>query len=881
MTPRRRVAGRYPNRLITPQVEKALPAMLAQSAGGQIRTGQDALSYVRNQAMRGQWATPLPRDEYPYEFGPNVPLNPAPLDPPGRTGRAEPRLYEYPVSWNLPGQDLRLVPWRTLREAGNHPLIRAAITVRKQEVAGLEWDWTISKRAVDEALREDPTASRLDIEAKMRERLRPDIQRARDAWKVPDKGNGLTFAEWTSQFLEEHLVLDALPIYPRLTLGGEWYSFEVVDGATIKPLLDHRGGRPLPPQPAYQQIIHGFPRGEFTADTSDVDGRPMIADAYRSDQMIYIRREQRVASPYGLSPVERCLVDLDLWMKRQSWLRDEYDEGTMPAGWFLNKQAEVLPGSEIWSPSQMAEFETAFNDTHAGQTAMRFRYRMLPPGIEPADADGNDLAEKFKPEFDLHLMKLVLMHFDVTTHEMGFPEQFGLGGAGHAEGQDRLNNRRGRMPTLRWLAGVFTDISRAHLGTPAELEFTWVDLENEGADTDDNQPTDLDQLAAGVMTVNEVRDGRGQPRFSFAEADKPFIATATGGLTFIEGAEKRQEEEKQQAAEQAQAQLDAVAERGAAAAKPADKAEPAKKAEAKAYRAWARKPSLRPFVLKSIGADDLDTYGIDATRVTFGGDGLGKASWPSWAWTRDEQVAAYWTPRIVKAVCDVVDPDEVAAAWLELETTKALGERFRRAAQWLAGRFNLTRPLTEVIEGVHADGYTVGDEAAAQVLGETPTGTDWDSWTPGHPRAAAQVVGPSGFGDELRALLADTGITINSVAQGRFDDMAKILADGIEAGDNARTIAKALKSTLHDPSWAEVIAVTETARAVSRAALERYSKAGIDSVIWQIAPDESVCARCEANAAQGPIPTGGRFASGDRHPPGHPRCRCALGAHLD
>ena len=272
--------------------------MLAQNAGGQIRTGADALNFVRNQAtMRGQWAVGLPRDEYPYEFGPNVPLLPAPLDPPGRTGRAEPRLYEYPVSWNLPGQDLRLVPWRTLREAGNHPLIRAAITVRKQEVAGLEWDWTISKRAVDEALREDPTASRLDVEASMRERLRPAIQRAREAWRVPDKGNGLTFAEWTSQFLEEHLVLDALPIYPRKTLAGDWFSFEVVDGATIKPLLDHRGGRPLPPQPAYQQIIHGFPRGEFTADSSDTDGQLIIPDAYRADQMIYIRREQRVAIP--------------------------------------------------------------------------------------------------------------------------------------------------------------------------------------------------------------------------------------------------------------------------------------------------------------------------------------------------------------------------------------------------------------------------------------------------------------------------------------------------------------------------------------------------------------------------------------------------------
>jgi hypothetical protein len=280
--PRRPVAGRrLPHRLVQPAVEKSLPLALA-SAGGQIRSGDAALMALRQQsALRGQLAQPLPRDEYPYEFGPNIPLVPAPLDPAGLSGRAEPRLYEYPVSWNLPGQDNRLIPWRTLREAGDHPLIRAAITVRKAEIAGLEWDFTLSRRAVDEAVRDSSGASRLDVEQQLRDRLRPAIMAARAAWQKPDVGNGLTFAEWTSRFLEEHLVLDAAVIYPRLTVGGKWFSFEILDGATVKPLLDHRGGRPLPPQPAYQQILYGFPRGEFTADTSDMDGQLQIPNAYR------------------------------------------------------------------------------------------------------------------------------------------------------------------------------------------------------------------------------------------------------------------------------------------------------------------------------------------------------------------------------------------------------------------------------------------------------------------------------------------------------------------------------------------------------------------------------------------------------------------------
>ena len=885
MAPRRPVAGRkLPNRLVRPEVEKAISLAIGQ-AGARVRTGEQALTQLQSQRqLRGQFAVPLPREDFFGEFGPNDPLLPAPLDPVDpRTGRALPRLWEYPVSWNLPGQSNRLMPWRALREAGDHPLIRAAINVRKAELAGLEWDFKLARRAVDEAMRDDPSASKVDVEQKLRDRLRPAIAKARQAWKVPDRGQGLTFTEWTSRFLEEHLVLDACPIYPRLTKGGEWYSFEIVDGATIKPLLDDRGGRPLPPQPAYQQIIHGFPRGEFTADTSDVDGETVIPNGYRADQMIYIQRESRVTSPYGLSPVERCLVDLALWMKRQEWLRSEYDEGTRPAGWLTVEASSPVTD---WSPSQQLELETELNDYLQGQTARRMRQRLLPPGIVPVET-GNDIAEKFKPDLDLHLMKLVVMHFDVSAHELGFTEQKGLGSSGFAEGQDRLNDRRGRLPTLRWMASLFTDISRSHLGLPEELEFAWLGLDDEEADEGEQQPL-TEKIHAAAMTLNEGRDEEGRPRYPFAEADKPFIVTGTGQLVFIEGAEKRQEEEKAQAAQQQADQLEAMKERGAAAAgapapgaKPAAKpgaSEPAKKAEAKAYRKWAQQERSRPFVAKALTPDDADTYGLDLDRIEFSEvTDLGKALWPAWAWSRDEQVADYWAPRITAALVGSVDADELAQAWLATEAgrdaVKGLGEMARRARAWLTGKLDLINPLTRVIGQTQADGYVMGDEAAAEALGH-PRTDYWDNWAPGNPLAGKHAAA-------LQDLLDDTGITIKSVAAHRFDDLAEILADGVAAGDNAETIAKAIRGTLSNPAMAHTIAVTETARAVSRAALERYSAGGLKAATWEIAPDSRVCVICEGNAAQGPVKLGKRFASGDRHPPGHPRCRCALVPHLD
>src|SRR5688500_19718363 len=55
---------------------------------------------------------------------------------------------------------------------------------------------------------------------------------------------------------------------------------------------------------------------------------------------------------------------------------------------------------------------------------------------------------------------------------------------------------------------------------------------------------------------------------------------------------------------------------------------------------------------------------------------------------------------------------------------------------------------------------SVGAATADELLGRTP-GTDWGTWTPGHPAAAAEVVGASGVGDELRDALADVGVTVD------------------------------------------------------------------------------------------------------------------------
>ena len=53
--------------------------------------------------------------------------------------------------------------------------------------------------------------------------------------------------------------------------GSDLDCFELVDGATIRPLLDLHGGVPRPPAPAWQQYLKSVPRSDFTTMWNERD----------------------------------------------------------------------------------------------------------------------------------------------------------------------------------------------------------------------------------------------------------------------------------------------------------------------------------------------------------------------------------------------------------------------------------------------------------------------------------------------------------------------------------------------------------------------------------------------------------------------------------
>jgi len=497
---------------VADQIEKA-PSNLP--AGSVVMSEQD-MRNANQQNTYGQ-QTPLPRNPLMagVPFGPGMPIMPGAINPLRPDGRPDPRRYEYQVAQNLNiGTEQKLVQFKTLRGAAEQiDIVRRCIEVLKAKISGLDWDIVIAEDSSEKIIAEiggDHTRAM----NKARQKYSDDIYRARTFWENPDRANGLTFIDWMMMSLEEILVLDAWAIWPQKTVGGDLYGFQILDGSTIKPMLDDRGMRPMPPQAAYQQILYGFPRTEFQANSDD----PNADGEFTSDDLSYFIRNRRTNSVYGSSPVERCLPLADLYLRRQQWLRAEYTDGVTPE-MMLTSDADF--GND---PLVMKQYENIINDNLAGQTEQRKRALILPAGLKPEFYEG--YGEKFKAALDEYLITSITGHFGVLPTEIGFSAKGGIGASGHQQGEAQAAQNIGVAPLSQWISKMITNISYTYLGMPRELEFKFM-VDDQRDSLQDVQKADT-ELRGGVITLNERRSELGLPLIETAAADQPMIMTGSG-----------------------------------------------------------------------------------------------------------------------------------------------------------------------------------------------------------------------------------------------------------------------------------------------------------------------------------------------------------------
>ena len=502
--------------LLQGQVEKApnLPAGAVTLTETQMR-----LNALNQLAQNYGNSTPLPRNPWlaGVPFGPGSPITPGAINPVREDGRPDPRRYEFQVAQNINITETRLVPFKTLRASADQiDILRRCIEVIKNKVTGLDWDITLGTDA-SEKIAATAGGDHVRAMAKAREKYTDEITRMRQFWENPDRSNGLTFADWLMIALEEILVVDAWAVWPQRSVGGDLYGLQILDGTTIKPLLDDRGMRPMPPNAAFQQILYGFPRAEFTANDDD----PKADGEFTSDDLQYLVRNRRTTSVYGFSPTERALPLADIYLRRQQWIRAEYTDGVLPELMFTT--------DENWgtNPDLLRAYENIFNDDLAGQTQQRKRLRLLPAGMTPVQFEA--YGEKFKDTLDDYLITSICGHYGVQPAEIGFSPKGGLGGAGFEEGRAESAEAIGTQPLVNWISKMLTNISYTYLGMPRELEFKL--MTSKRLDNESNARKSQIEVTSGGKTINERRSELGLPLLDTPQADMPILQA--GGSTFL------------------------------------------------------------------------------------------------------------------------------------------------------------------------------------------------------------------------------------------------------------------------------------------------------------------------------------------------------------
>ena len=311
-----------------------------------------------------------------------------------------------------------------------------------------------------------------------------------------------------------------MSVYRPKTRKGSPYAFELIDGATIFPLVDEDGRRPMFPDPAYQQVIKGTPRIDY--DTSE---------------LLYFPKSLRVWTLYGYPVVEQILMTA-----RKAINRDQYQLLYFTAGAVPDAYAEMPEGM---TPDDIKAFEDRFNNLMTGNPAQRRQVPFLPSGTKINQLKAAELMDSF----DEWMARLVM--FSLSLPPNAFVKQQNRA---TADSEKQRAEQEGQAPRLQFIKNLL-DALIADFGD----EYA-ANIEAAPRETNQQDPTvqanNLKTLVgSGLKTINEGRADLGLDPIE--GGDQLMALTPTGYVpldAFEQNQQMQQENMKAQADAKAQAQ---------------------------------------------------------------------------------------------------------------------------------------------------------------------------------------------------------------------------------------------------------------------------------------------------------------------------------------
>lgn len=366
------------------------------------------------------------------------------------------------------------IDFKTLRRfAKQYDVARAAINRRKRQLNQLQWDIVSA----------DPDVEINEVQAREIKKMFKAIG-----------GYRVRFRTFIDKMVEDLLVLDAVAIYKRPTMGGSLYSLQVLDSSTIKLRVDETGGTPMPPEIAYRQFIRGTEVASFNAD-----------------EMYYEMMNPSTDSPYGLSPLESMILTVSTALKSQVLNMTMLTEGNIPEGY--------MGVPDTWSPDKIKEFQELWDAALSGDAAATSKIKFGPEGAYERFVKPEDM--RFK-ELQEWLMKTTCMMFEIQPQELGFTDTVNKA---TGEVQQDIGRSAGLIPLANFFEEIFTDVVQVDLGYP-DMVFKYQGLE----DVNEKEQAEVSaiRINSGYSTVDEERALHGKEPLG---VDKPFTSVTP---TFID-----------------------------------------------------------------------------------------------------------------------------------------------------------------------------------------------------------------------------------------------------------------------------------------------------------------------------------------------------------
>lgn len=383
------------------------------------------------------------------------------------------RAWDFPVGVNLQytPRGTEPISFDQLRAlADNYDIIRLLIETRKDEMVKIKFNVQ-------------------PIDSKQKSDNDPRVTEIEDFLRRPDKRT--MWQPWLRALLEDLLVIDAATIYPRMTKGGDLFSLELLDGASIKRVIDDYGRQPFPPQPAFQQILKGVPAADYTVD-----------------ELIYAPRNIRTHKLYGYSPVEQIVMTVNIGLRRQLSQLQYYTAGSTPDLIFS------MPST--WNTDQIKEYQTYWNTMLEGNSEARRGTKFIPDGVKPFNTKDQIL----KDDYDEWLVRVCCFAFSIPpsafTHQMN---------RATAQSAQESAIDQGLIPLMQWVKDLMDMVIWKYFGY-TDLTFAWEEEESQDPQI---QSAIIDQkLRNGTMSVNEARTIDGLD--PIPGADKLMIYTGAGAV---------------------------------------------------------------------------------------------------------------------------------------------------------------------------------------------------------------------------------------------------------------------------------------------------------------------------------------------------------------